>query len=188
MEYLANSLQNSFDIRGKELKKEIAETLVPTVNRVKALYRVLDEKVDISFGKGVIIFNNACKEAEAMAIKEQDDLKHAYATTKVGFKSIPGFDLNGLFEQGKVEGLLIQLREAYTRRDRLWTELEKAIDAIGDLLPLPPSSSFNTPFQLNLPWKVYEIHQERLNIPLLTSNDTQKNWKRTTLDQQLQPR
>lgn len=83
MESLANSLQNSFDICGRELKKEIAETLVPTVNHVKALYRVLDEKVDLSFGKGVIIFNTACKEAEAMAIKEQDDLARAYATTQV---------------------------------------------------------------------------------------------------------
>lgn len=83
VEHLANSLQKSFDICGRELKKEIAETLVPTVNHVKALYRVLDEKVDLSFGKGVITFNTACKEAEAMAIKEQDDLAHAYATTQV---------------------------------------------------------------------------------------------------------
>lgn len=83
MDHLANSLQNSFDLCGKDLKREIAETLVPTVNHVKALYRVLEEKVDMSFGKGIISFNNACKEAEIMAIKEQDDLARAYAMTRV---------------------------------------------------------------------------------------------------------
>jgi len=83
MEYLANSLQTSFDLEGKEVKKEIAETLVPTVNRVKALYGILDDEVDIAFGKGLLTFNNACKETEAMAIEEQDELKQAYLTSQV---------------------------------------------------------------------------------------------------------
>lgn len=83
MESLVDSLQDSFNLYGKELKKEIAETLVPTVNHVKALYQVLDENVDTSFAKGIIVFNKACKETEAMAIKEQDDSKHFYLTVQV---------------------------------------------------------------------------------------------------------
>lgn len=83
IENLANSLQTSFDLEGRQVKKEIAKTLVPTVNRVKALYSVLDDKVDISFGKGLLIFNKACKDTEAMAIKEQDELKHAFMALQV---------------------------------------------------------------------------------------------------------
>ena len=82
---LTHSLQTSFDLEGVELKREIAKTLVPTVNRVKALYQVLDEKVDAAFGKGVLTFNNGCKEAEAMAIKEQDEAKHTITTAQVCF-------------------------------------------------------------------------------------------------------
>jgi hypothetical protein len=85
IENLANSLQTSFDLEGKQVKKEIAETLVPTVKHVKTLYRVLDDKVDIAFGKGLLTFNKACKDTEAMAIKEQDELKHAYMDSQVRF-------------------------------------------------------------------------------------------------------
>ena len=85
IESLANSLQTSFNSEGKVVKQEIAETLVPTVKRVKALYRILDDKVDTTFGKGLLTFNKACKDTEAMAIKEQDELKHAYMTSQVRF-------------------------------------------------------------------------------------------------------
>ncbi|KAF9469353.1 hypothetical protein BDZ94DRAFT_1152023, partial [Collybia nuda] len=124
MDHLANSLQNSFDLCGKDLKKEIAETLVPTVNHVKALYRVLEEKVDMSFGKGIILFNNACKEAEVMAIKEQDDLARAYGMTR-----------------SNIEDLLARLKEAYASRDRLWTEFEKSINIIGTTFHPPVSKN-----------------------------------------------
>lgn len=94
IESLANSLQTSFDLEGKEVKKEIAETLVPTVNRVKALYGLLDDKVDTAFGKGLLIFNKACKDTEAMAIKEQDELKQVYMASQVRFSWVLGLDAN----------------------------------------------------------------------------------------------
>lgn len=90
-------LQPSFDLHGREVKKEIADTFVPTVNRVKKLYRVLDEKIDISFGKGVLVFNDASKQMEAMAIKEQDELKDAQAMTQVDPLSTSTFDANSLY-------------------------------------------------------------------------------------------
>ncbi|KAF8236259.1 hypothetical protein L208DRAFT_1065706, partial [Tricholoma matsutake] len=115
IESLANSLQTSFDLEGKEVKKEIAETLVPTVNRVKALYGLLDDKVDTAFGKGLLIFNKACKDTEAMAIKEQDELKQVYMAS-----------------QATIESLSAQLEEAYTHRAQLWIDFEKALDEFGD--------------------------------------------------------
>ena len=95
IESLANSLQTSFDLEGQEIKKEIAGTLVPTVERVKALYRVLDDKVDTTYGKGLLTFNKACKDTESMAIKEQDELKHAYTTSQVRFCWVLGLYDNG---------------------------------------------------------------------------------------------
>jgi hypothetical protein len=76
------------------------EILVPTVNRVKALYRVLDDKVDTTFGKGLLTFNKACKDTEAMAIKEQDELKHAYMTSQVGFYQVQGWYANECAGEG----------------------------------------------------------------------------------------
>ncbi|KAG5653709.1 hypothetical protein H0H81_011289 [Sphagnurus paluster] len=110
---LVNSLQPSFDRRGRELKKEIAETLVPTVNRVKGLYRKIDTDVDRGIGKGIIFFNDACKELEALAIRDHDELKEL---RKIA--------------QCNIEILFGQLAEAYKTREHLWIEFEKAMEAI----------------------------------------------------------
>jgi hypothetical protein len=99
LESLVNSLQTSFDLEGKEVKKDIAETLVPTVNRVKALYRVLDDKVDTDFGKGLLAFNKACKDTEAMAINEQDELKQAYIASQVRSSWVLGLAVDSLADE-----------------------------------------------------------------------------------------
>lgn len=80
---LVDMLQPAFNDRGRELKREIAETIVPTVNRVKDLYGQIDSKVDENFSKGIITFNNACKELEMLAMRDEDDLKDALAQFKV---------------------------------------------------------------------------------------------------------
>ncbi|GLB34663.1 hypothetical protein LshimejAT787_0202280 [Lyophyllum shimeji] len=108
---LVNSLQPSFNQRGRELKKEIAETLVPTVNRVKGLYKKIDEDVDVSFGKGILIFDKACKDLEGLAIKDQDEIKQAWAVAK-----------------RNIGDLFVQLNEACAARDQLWVDFEKAFD------------------------------------------------------------
>ena len=66
-----------------EIKKEIAETFVPTVNYVKKFFKLLNEKVDTSMARGLLGFNNACKDVEALAMKELDDLKDAQAAAQV---------------------------------------------------------------------------------------------------------
>lgn len=80
---IVDLLQPAFDDHGRDLKREIAETLVPTVNRVKDLYGQIDSKVDVSFAKGIITFNNACKELEMLEMRDEDDLKDALAQFKV---------------------------------------------------------------------------------------------------------
>ncbi|KAG5352973.1 hypothetical protein C0989_011616 [Termitomyces sp. Mn162] len=107
---LMSLLQPAFNERGRELKREIAELLVPNVNRVKDIYGQIDLKVDDKFAKGIITFNNGCKEQEILAMQNEDEIKDAF----VKF-------------QRKNEELLAQLREAYVARDRLWADFEKAI-------------------------------------------------------------
>jgi len=52
------------------------------------LYHVLDDKIDVAYEKGVDNLNDACKELEAMAIKEKDEVKDACALSKVGLGPI----------------------------------------------------------------------------------------------------
>lgn len=80
---LAESLQVPFQEEGKILKKEIADTFVPAVNHVKELYKVLEERVDTTFGQGIVLFNRACKQIEDDAIREQRQLEDAYRGNQV---------------------------------------------------------------------------------------------------------
>ncbi|KAG6910291.1 hypothetical protein DXG01_011688 [Tephrocybe rancida] len=107
---LVDALQPAFDERGRELKREIAETLVPTVNRVKGLYERISTNVDEGFGRGIIIFNNACKELEALAMRDEDEIKDAWAQLQRSNKE-----------------LFAQLKDAYTTRERLWSGFEKEL-------------------------------------------------------------
>lgn len=38
----------------------------------------------MSFGKGVLVFDDACKRVEAKALRDEDELKSAYNQMKVG--------------------------------------------------------------------------------------------------------
>ncbi|KAG5642885.1 hypothetical protein DXG03_001927 [Asterophora parasitica] len=128
---LVDSLQPAFDHRSRELKREMAETLVPTVNRVKGLYDKIGSDVDTTFGKGILVFNQACKDMEALAIKDHDELKHAWGVAQVN-----------------IERMFLDLKDAYKMRERLWADFDKAVNAIGTCsllhpltLPPPPSVS-----------------------------------------------
>ncbi|KIK08761.1 hypothetical protein K443DRAFT_658748 [Laccaria amethystina LaAM-08-1] len=114
---LAESLQAPFQEEGKILKKEIADTFVPAVNHVKELYRVLEERVDTTFGQGIVLFNRACKQIEDAAIREQRQLEDAYRVN-----------------QKRIEDLFNQLEQEYTYRDQLWVNIEKVIDEIGSFM------------------------------------------------------
>lgn len=86
------SLQDPFLNESKRLKKEIAGTLVPAANRVKATYKTLDQRVDTAYGQGVVQFNKACTEIEATMSIEQTEFRTAYQATKViSFLYAPSF-------------------------------------------------------------------------------------------------
>ena len=86
------SLKDPFLNESKRLKKEIAGTLVPAANRVKATYKTLDQRVDTAYGQGVVQFNKACTEIEATMSIEQTEFLKAYQTTKViSFIYAPSF-------------------------------------------------------------------------------------------------
>ena len=77
------SLQEPFLNKSKLLKKDIAATLVPAVNRVKATYQTLDQRIDTAYGQGIIQFNKAFREIEEKMATEQAEFREAYQATKV---------------------------------------------------------------------------------------------------------
>ena len=77
------SLQDPFSNESKRLKKEIAGTLVPASNRVKATYKTLERRVDKAYGQGIIQFNKACTEIETTMFIEHTEFQKAYQATKV---------------------------------------------------------------------------------------------------------
>jgi hypothetical protein len=83
LDELADSLQGSFTLKGRHLKREIAETLVGSHNHVKVIYQLLDETIDPSFGRGVSLFNKACKTLEQTVQLEQMDFESAYKASQV---------------------------------------------------------------------------------------------------------
>jgi len=69
------------------MKREIAETLVGTHNHVKVIYHLLDETIDPSFGRGVSLFNKACKTLEQTVQLERIDFESAYKATQVPLRN-----------------------------------------------------------------------------------------------------
>ncbi|KAF9817844.1 hypothetical protein IEO21_03186 [Rhodonia placenta] len=89
---LANRLRAPMAAQGAIMKKYLADTLVPVLTRVKEVHGLLEDKVDLAFGAGILTFDEVCKKVEAMALRDEDDLKTAYTDAQ----------------------------QAYTRRDALW--------------------------------------------------------------------
>ena len=79
---LADSLRGAFIDRGKIVKKEIAQTLVPAYNDVKRAIEVLDENLEPPFARGMVQFSNGCKSTEA-TFSRQSELGDAYDILKV---------------------------------------------------------------------------------------------------------
>ncbi|KAF5373716.1 hypothetical protein D9758_000742 [Tetrapyrgos nigripes] len=122
---LADSIQGSFAMHHKELTEDAADTFVPAANRVKHVHQVLKDKIDFTYGTGVLEFDDACKNQEAATINEFDELRNAYRDTRL-----------------RIKDLFKELQEAYARRDQLWVDLDKALDedvnpTLGTLKNLP---------------------------------------------------
>jgi len=70
---LAESLQKPFDEESHQLKRTIAHTFVPVVNKIKEAFFTLERTGDISSGAGILAFNDACRESEG-SISNQCEL------------------------------------------------------------------------------------------------------------------
>ncbi|CAA7271479.1 unnamed protein product [Cyclocybe aegerita] len=113
IDLLTESLHSAFAAQDKELKKEIAKTLVSTHNHVKAIFSVLDQKVDASYARGSIAYNTAWKKTEEAIYAQSMDFREALKSTQA--------QINTLYEE---------LRADYEARDALWIQLKKNLDEI----------------------------------------------------------
>jgi hypothetical protein len=82
---LANNLKAPITAHGLTLKQHLVQTLVPTARQVKSTHAALENKVDVPFEAGLLEFNDACRTMENAALREEEDLKVAYAKIQVGF-------------------------------------------------------------------------------------------------------
>jgi hypothetical protein len=80
---LAESLQKPFDDESRQMKKEIAATFVPLVNKVKRIYATIDQTVDLPFGAGLLLFNDACKGLEKSTTSNIELLQKLQAENRV---------------------------------------------------------------------------------------------------------
>jgi hypothetical protein len=80
---LAESLQKPFDDESRQMKKEIAAAFVPLVNKVKGIYASIDQTVDLPFGAGLLLFNDACKGIEKSATSNMELLQKLQAEHRV---------------------------------------------------------------------------------------------------------
>ena len=81
--------------QGQQLKRYMAETIVPAVQRVKGVHEKLEDEgqqilfslkirfdnagilwllVDMAYGTGLLAFNEVCKRVEAMALQTEDEI------------------------------------------------------------------------------------------------------------------
>jgi hypothetical protein len=79
---LTNKLKTSMSSKGKNTRAYL-DVLVPAVNLMFDTTAILDDKVDLAFGEGLIKFDDACKKMEAMIARDEDSLTAAYNETKV---------------------------------------------------------------------------------------------------------
>ncbi|OCH88203.1 hypothetical protein OBBRIDRAFT_780568 [Obba rivulosa] len=107
---LAERLKGPMTAQAQCEMKYLTDTYVPVIRRVSEVHKALDEKVDLEFATGLLAFDEVCKKTEAMAIRDEDELKTAY-----------------LGSQNNTTRLMDQLAEAYARRDQLWTKLEEDV-------------------------------------------------------------
>ncbi|TDL25039.1 hypothetical protein BD410DRAFT_766761 [Rickenella mellea] len=122
---LAHSLEGPMQAHGASLKQYLAHTIAPAAKRVKDVHAVIEQRVDVAFGVGVLEFDDVCKRVETLALQDEDELKDMFVET-----------------QRNVTKLFTQLKAAYERRDRLWTHLQESVDhkasqALESLRALP---------------------------------------------------
>lgn len=111
---LAEQLKAPMTAQGTILKQDLVQTLVPATKRVKEAHKIIEDNIDVEYGKGLLAFNEASKKVEGMCIQDEEDLKEVYVKY-----------------QTKIKDLLTQLKAAYVRRDRIFSDFERLVDESG---------------------------------------------------------
>ncbi|TFK54723.1 hypothetical protein OE88DRAFT_1623224, partial [Heliocybe sulcata] len=125
---LAEQLKAPMSAQGNLLKQDLVQTLVPATKRVKEAHRVMEEKIDVEYGKGLLTFNDASKKVEAMCIQDEEELQEIYVKHQAC--------------RTRVKDLFTQLKAAYAHRDKIFLDFERLMEesadrAIADLQSLP---------------------------------------------------
>ncbi|THH26600.1 hypothetical protein EUX98_g7587 [Antrodiella citrinella] len=111
---LADQLKVPMTALGQRMRQHLRGAIVPAIQEIKQVHDRMEDEVDTSFGKGILTFDDACKRVEAKALRDEDELKSAYHEMK-----------------HKMEKLSERLKDAHSRRNRLWTELEENLEQCG---------------------------------------------------------
>ncbi|KAF9265509.1 hypothetical protein L218DRAFT_957089 [Marasmius fiardii PR-910] len=88
---LAESIQDSLSLYSKELIDDIADTLVPAVNRVKHAHGVLNREMDGEFAEGLHDFVQGCRVMEDVTNPENDRVAEVYCESQVCLVEVSAF-------------------------------------------------------------------------------------------------
>nr|VWP00300.1 Tryptophan synthase (EC [Ganoderma boninense] len=116
---LIESLKGPMAAQGASLKQYMKDTFLPAYNGIKTAHGVLEDKVDLAFGAGLLTFDEVCKKVERIALRDEDELKTAHAEA-----------------QRNMARTLEELEHAYARRKELWAALEEDVNRCGNLIIL----------------------------------------------------
>ncbi|KAH9900842.1 hypothetical protein C8Q73DRAFT_220958 [Cubamyces lactineus] len=108
---LVEKLQAPMAAQGAALKQYLADTVLPAYSRVKDVHAVLEDKVDLQFGAGLLTFDEVCKKVERITLKDEDEIRSVHAQS-----------------QSNIAKTIAELEKAYERRKSLWTTLQEDVD------------------------------------------------------------
>ncbi|KAI0780403.1 hypothetical protein BD413DRAFT_1266 [Trametes elegans] len=108
---LVEQLKAPMAAQGAMLKQFLADTVLPAYSHIKDVHGVLEEKVDLEFGAGLLTFDEVCKKVERIALKDEDEIKTAHARS-----------------QRIIAKTLTELEEAYELRKGLWSAFQEELN------------------------------------------------------------
>ncbi|CDO70023.1 hypothetical protein BN946_scf184354.g25 [Trametes cinnabarina] len=111
---MVEQLKEPMAAQGSALKQYLADTVLPAYSHIKDVHAVLEDKVDLEFGAGLLTFDEVCKKVERIALKDEDEIRTAHAQS-----------------QRTIAQTIAELEEAYERRKQLWSGLEEEVERCG---------------------------------------------------------
>ncbi|KAI8982907.1 hypothetical protein BD414DRAFT_88145 [Trametes punicea] len=97
--------------QGAALKQYLADTLLPAYSHIKDVHAVLEDKVDLEFGAGLLTFDEVCKKVERIALRDEDEIRAAHTQSQLS-----------------IAKTMSELEEAYEHRKKLWSALQDEVD------------------------------------------------------------